>query len=62
MQCVSCRRPFIRPFVMTTSGPVGPKCAKALGLERPALPPKPVGLMSRAPTHDPRQLSLLEIA
>lgn len=66
--CVRCRKPMREPYVVTNRGPLGPKCAAAMGLQRPALPKKdgtprakPVRLFS-APhrrTVDPRQLDLI---
>lgn len=41
MRCVSCHRPMRAAWVVTRSGPVGPKCGRALGLERPRLPKEP---------------------
>lgn len=35
--CVRCKKPMREPYVVTNRGPVGPKCAAALGLQRPTL-------------------------
>ncbi len=38
MKCVHCGRQMFSAWVVTRSGPVGPKCGRALGLDRPHLP------------------------
>lgn len=35
--CVRCKKPMREPYVVTSTGPVGPKCAAALGMHRQAL-------------------------
>lgn len=40
MKCVNCGRSMRAPYVVTTGGPLGPKCARTLGVKRPALPTK----------------------
>jgi len=35
--CVRCKKPMREPYVVTNRGPVGPKCAAAIGLHRPSL-------------------------
>jgi hypothetical protein len=37
VSCVRCGKPMREPYVVTSAGPVGPKCAAALGLHRQAL-------------------------
>jgi len=35
--CVRCKKPMREPYVVTNRGPLGPKCAAALGMQRPSL-------------------------
>lgn len=35
--CVRCKKTMREPYLVTNRGPVGQKCASALGLHRPAL-------------------------
>lgn len=35
--CVRCKKPMREPYVVTNRGPLGPKCAAAIGLHRPSL-------------------------
>lgn len=64
--CVRCGKPMREPYVVTSAGPVGPKCAAALGLHRPALKKdgtvraRPMRMFSASRAKaDPNQLDLL---
>lgn len=35
--CVRCKKPMREPYVVTNRGPLGPKCAAAIGLQRHSL-------------------------
>lgn len=66
VSCVRCGKPMREPYVVTSTGPVGPKCAAALGLRRPALKKdgtvrvRPMRMFSVQRTKaDPNQLDLL---
>ena len=64
--CVRCRKPMREPYIVTNRGPVGPKCAAALGLQRPLLKKdgtpraRPMRLFSaRRSKSDPRQMDFI---
>lgn len=64
--CIRCKKPMREPCVVTSRGPVGPKCAAALGLQRPSLKKggtvrvRPMRMFSAPRTKaDPNQLDLL---
>lgn len=41
MKCIECGRALGVPYVMASGGPLGPKCARSLGVERPRVPRDP---------------------
>lgn len=41
MKCIECGRALRVPYVMASGGPLGPKCARALGVQRPRVPSDP---------------------
>lgn len=38
MKCIECGRTLGVPYVMASGGPLGPKCARMLGVQRPRVP------------------------
>ena len=66
VSCVRCGKPMREPYVVTSTGPVGPKCAAALGLQRASLKKdgtvrvRPMRMFSAPRVKaDPNQLDLL---
>ncbi len=60
MKCAHCHRPMRQPWVITAGGPVGPKCGRRLGIERPRMPKEPALRVRVQRSRDSRQVDWVQ--